>query len=198
LFDALSYGLFDRSKKLLGIPVSGLVDPNLKPITNPNATIKNLEENSSGNGFLHFLVKFCKLGDDNFGEGTVSFLTVKSIINALLEKGADLNHQNGNGNTPLHVAVLENKSDIVKFLLEKGAETNIKNKKEETPLDIAKKNKVKEIIDNIEEYTPASYKVKTKPFNSHDLTLTQNPMNIKIGGKRNKKRNRTIKRKKNQ
>ncbi len=46
----------------------------------------------------------------------------------LVEKGADLESTNFDGNTPLQFAAYEGKIKMVKFLLEKGANINAKNK----------------------------------------------------------------------
>ena len=46
----------------------------------------------------------------------------------LVEKGADLESTNYDGNTPLQFAAYEGKITMVKFLLEKGADINAKNK----------------------------------------------------------------------
>lgn len=50
-----------------------------------------------------------------------------SIVELLLEKGANFDLQDLEGNTPLHYAILENKPSIIKLLLEKGAAINIEN-----------------------------------------------------------------------
>lgn len=245
LFRALFHSFSGKSKALVGIKVPGWIDysertPTLPiPITNPNATIQNLEDSSTGNGFLHFLAKYWKLIDESGETNETNETNVESIIDALLKQGADINHQNGNGNTPLHVAVLENKSYIVNFLLEKGADPNIKNNENQTPLDIAntnynkikyiwtynstaKKKEVNKIIHEIEKYTQPTFNQRTKPEETKlvdpaklidnpmrtgigGTNSTENPMHKiggtdltqnSMGGKRNKKRNRTIKRKK--
>ncbi|MDY5050992.1 MAG: ankyrin repeat domain-containing protein [Candidatus Mucispirillum faecigallinarum] len=52
----------------------------------------------------------------------------------------DVNIQNNNGDTPLHILVRNSENaDIVKSYIEGGANINIKNKKNETALDIALK-----------------------------------------------------------
>ena len=64
-----------------------------------------------------------------------------SIIDILLEKGADVNIRNHlTGDTPLHVAVAEGFTLIIALLLEKGAEINLENNANNLPLDTAIQN----------------------------------------------------------
>ena len=146
----------------------------LPMVTNPNAT------KDGGNGFLHFVMIHWK--DDG---------SVASIINALLDKGANLNIQNNNGNTPLHLLASKKNNELVnnlaQILFKKGADPNIENKKGQTPLYIAKSKGFTEFVDEYELFLSNQNEV-------------HNPMHspMRRGGKHNKKRNRTIKRKKNQ
>jgi len=52
----------------------------------------------------------------------------------LLDQGARLDSTNNIGATPLHVAVLNERPEIVKLLLERGAPVNAVDKTKETPL----------------------------------------------------------------
>lgn len=64
------------------------------------------------------------------------------VIDLLVSKGADVNHQDANGNTALHHLVKvtnKNVEEGVKRLLEADADINLKNNKGETALDIARK-----------------------------------------------------------
>ncbi|EGD78054.1 hypothetical protein PTSG_08933 [Salpingoeca rosetta] len=62
-------------------------------------------------------------------------------VTSLIEQdNADINQQDKQGDTPLHVACRHNQPAIVKLLLEKGADASIKNKKGETPYDVAQAN----------------------------------------------------------
>ena len=67
-------------------------------------------------------------------------------IKMLVEKGADVDHQNKWGNTPLMMAVIYKDLDLVKFLISKGADPNIKNRKGLSPTDLAKKIKRNDLI----------------------------------------------------
>ncbi|EGD79676.1 hypothetical protein PTSG_10661 [Salpingoeca rosetta] len=59
-------------------------------------------------------------------------------VTSLIEQdNADINQQDKQGDTPLHVACRHNQPAIVKLLVEKGADTSVKNKKGERPYDVA-------------------------------------------------------------
>ncbi len=68
------------------------------------------------------------------------------LINALLERKVNLNAQDDEGKTALHIATLTNQNDIVKLLLKEGAKKEIKSNFNESPLDIARSNKNTELI----------------------------------------------------
>lgn len=48
-----------------------------------------------------------------------------------------LNEKNNEGNTVLHLSVLDNSIELVEYLLDKGVDLNIKNKDGDTPLHLA-------------------------------------------------------------
>ena len=51
-----------------------------------------------------------------------------SIVQYLVEKGAKIDAKNDEGNTPLHLASMEDHLLVLKYLLEKGAQvTNLQN-----------------------------------------------------------------------
>ena len=58
------------------------------------------------------------------------------IVKLLLRHEADLNAQNDEGNTPLHLAIEFNYKKIADYLVEKGAKTNIRNRKGRTPFEM--------------------------------------------------------------
>lgn len=53
----------------------------------------------------------------------------------LIENGADVNNQNNDGNTPLHIACDKNNKEAIFSLLSHGADPLIKNKKDEKPAE---------------------------------------------------------------
>jgi ankyrin repeat protein len=71
----------------------------------------------------------------------------------ILNKGADINIRDYNGNTPLLNAVVSGKEDIVKFLLSKGAKKNIKNNHGYGPIEAALEFRRKDIADLIQQAT---------------------------------------------
>jgi hypothetical protein len=58
------------------------------------------------------------------------------IAKYLIERGADVNAVNRDGNTPLHVAAFLCRAEIVQLLLEKGGSVSKKNMRGETPIDV--------------------------------------------------------------
>jgi len=56
------------------------------------------------------------------------------LAEVLLEKGANINDQDAEGNTALHVAASRYDNVTTKFLLDHGANVNLKNKHGKTPL----------------------------------------------------------------
>jgi hypothetical protein len=72
---------------------------------------------------------------DDYGRTALMFVPRKGctdivrllIVRALLDKGADVNAKNKNGNTPLRFAAMADDTDIVKALLDKGADMNMRN-----------------------------------------------------------------------
>ena len=59
------------------------------------------------------------------------------VTKFLIEKGANIEVENEDGNTPLHEAVDGGHFEVVKYLIEKGAQLDAKNKTNDTPRDMA-------------------------------------------------------------
>ncbi|VDM29870.1 unnamed protein product [Toxocara canis] len=77
-------------------------------------------------------------------------------VEHLLYYGADINAQNVNGNTPLHVCSVNNRPECARVLLFRGADAGIVNKQGQTALHVAHivgNTAVAEIIRN---HDPAS------------------------------------------
>lgn len=75
----------------------------------------------------------------------------QEMIQFLIEKGANVNVRGKSQNTPLLLAVINNKFEIVKILLKNGADQNIKNHWG-TPLEYARNLKYEQIIKLLESY----------------------------------------------
>jgi ankyrin repeat protein/catechol 2,3-dioxygenase-like lactoylglutathione lyase family enzyme len=60
-----------------------------------------------------------------------------AAINLLLDKGADVNEADPQGNTALHYAAQRGEDDVVRLLVSHGAKLNLPNKQGRTPLDLA-------------------------------------------------------------
>lgn len=66
---------------------------------------------------------------------------LNSVVDALINKGAIVNAQTVNGETPLYIASCSNNIDIVKTLLKYNADVNIATNKGSTPITIACNNR---------------------------------------------------------
>jgi len=64
----------------------------------------------------------------------------------LVEKGANINKANENGETPLFISCKNGNEAIVKYLVKKGANIDKGNKDDETPLFILCKNGYEAIV----------------------------------------------------
>ncbi len=85
--------------------------------------------------------------DDPFSSGKrVVWEQYKGHILNIIEKGADVNAQNGYGDTPLYDAIYEGNEDIVKLLIEAGADVNAKDGDGSTLLSYAISKGNEEIV----------------------------------------------------
>ena len=66
---------------------------------------------------------------------TASLFGKTEMAKLLIEAGADVNFQNNDESTALHVAAFFCRPDVVKLLLEKGADKSLKNKYGQTPYE---------------------------------------------------------------
>lgn len=64
-----------------------------------------------------------------------SLKTVKILLGCLLP--STLEQKDFNQNTPLHVACMHNRRDVLKFLLDEGADVTARNNRNMTCLDVA-------------------------------------------------------------
>ena len=49
----------------------------------------------------------------------------KEVCRVLVNKGSDIDNQNEQGYTAVHLAVLKNHEEVCKYLIEKGANINL-------------------------------------------------------------------------
>ena len=67
-------------------------------------------------------------------------LSLHLVLDSLIEKGADVNATDDNGQTPLHLALHNEHPEMAKLLIKKGADVNAKNKWGDTPLHLVLDN----------------------------------------------------------
>ncbi|MDC0254450.1 ankyrin repeat domain-containing protein, partial [Bacteriovoracales bacterium] len=115
--------------------------------------------------FLFFLISY-PLFADNFNVELSKASDPSNFnqkkIKELIIKGADVNFKNKWGSTPLMMAVINKKLELVKFLIERGADPNLKNKKGFSSIDFAKKLKNKEFLKTLRRQGPSNSRKKTK------------------------------------
>lgn len=87
-----------------------------------------------------------------------------SMLESLINKGADLNERDKNGDTPLILAIKENKHHIVARLLEEGADTNKLGANTHTPLALASLLEHRECIDMLMQYGTTSTKTNRDDY----------------------------------
>ncbi|MET0051825.1 MAG: ankyrin repeat domain-containing protein [Candidatus Thiodiazotropha sp.] len=61
----------------------------------------------------------------------------RDVIDFLLKRGASLDSLDDDGNTPLHIAILNDQRVVAKYLINRGARLDISNKAGLTPLALA-------------------------------------------------------------
>jgi ankyrin repeat protein len=72
-----------------------------------------------------------------------------AIIETLLKNGAQVNHVDANGRTPLHIAVVCGSTDIVNTLLSHGASPNAQDELLMTPLHYATYQPTRHMLDTL-------------------------------------------------
>ena len=90
---------------------------------------------------------------DNKNETLLSYSIKRNNIDnfnlILTSPNLDLNYQNKEGNSYLHIAILFEREEMIKTLIKKGININMKNNEGNTPLHIAYKVGNKNIINEL-------------------------------------------------
>ncbi len=73
----------------------------------------------------------------------------REILEFLIENGANMNAQDQDKNTPLHLAIINGRTETAKFLIEKGADIDAQDQDKNTPLHLAIINGHTEIVDRL-------------------------------------------------
>jgi ankyrin repeat protein len=69
------------------------------------------------------------------------------VVKLLLEKGADIEHKDNDGRTPLCVAAYNGHLEVVRLLLEKGADIEHKDNDGRIPFSLASRDIIEDCID---------------------------------------------------
>lgn len=84
------------------------------------------------------------------------------LLKLLVESGANVDIQDEDGQTILHLACIENLEGVVRFLHGTGANPNMKDKEERTPIHLATERGHAKIVDMLTEKFKASIHLRSK------------------------------------
>eukprot|EP01017_Pseudomicrothorax_dubius_P039678 TRINITY_DN6113_c0_g1_i1.p1 TRINITY_DN6113_c0_g1~~TRINITY_DN6113_c0_g1_i1.p1 ORF type:complete len:132 (+),score=18.08 TRINITY_DN6113_c0_g1_i1:64-459(+) len=76
-------------------------------------------------------------GDENTLLSVAAKMGDPEVVSLLLQKGANPNKANKNGDTPLHFALSFNNLEIADMLITAGALQNVRNNQNKTPWEMA-------------------------------------------------------------
>lgn len=113
-----SYKFLGAIEKEDGKTVTNMLDE-------PGSTVINTKQVTSGKGALHILISHPNA----------------LFFQYLLQKGADPNLRDGKGNTPMVLAAIAGREDLVRLLLTYKANPNLGNAAGQTPLILAVGNR---------------------------------------------------------
>ena len=84
--------------------------------------------------------------DQLLNQAVANGVTDRDVIRFLLDQGAEINHQDEMGRTPLIMAISYDNRIMVKLLIANGADVNKPDSSGKTPLMLANERKITEII----------------------------------------------------
>ena len=106
----------------------------------------------------------------------------ETMVQTLINKGANVNLASIRGITPLMEAAANGHINIVEILIENGADVKAKSHNGLTALDFAETNKHKEIATILEENESKTTEfLKYHSFNKHHTSENKNAISIKTG-----------------
>ena len=79
-----------------------------------------LDKGGSAEGLLTVVAEFQGM--------SASYGEMSNCIDVLISKGADINEQDGSGDTPLHTVSYYRNDEMIRLLRSKGADPGIRNK----------------------------------------------------------------------
>src|SRR5207344_532078 len=99
----------------------------------------------------------------------------------LIDQGADIDHQNSTGESPLHRAVESRSQDGVRFLIERGANPTLKNDDGRTPAALAQRLEEPAVLPILREAekawnarpAPDPSTLEVAEFDFHGVTMTK-------------------------
>ena len=132
-----------RSKAIAKILLAAGAKINIKEDNARNGKGTTLLHNAAKIGFKELVQQLIKDGAnvairDSYKRTPLHYATTKEVGALLM---LDINAIDQSGNTPLHLAIQDDRPEIVSFLIANGAKVNVKNRNGETPLHIAVFNK---------------------------------------------------------
>lgn len=83
---------------------------------------------------------------DNLGNTPLMLCSGMENLKALVKAGADVNARNKDGNTPLHFVLDRNSSQEAAYLIKKGADFNVANNDGVTPMQLAAEKGLDELF----------------------------------------------------
>lgn len=145
-----------------------IIGNRLTPNKDTNVTIiEFLDDNVR---FIYEAIETSTLKHDNL-----------EFINALIKRNnANLDRQDEAGQTPLHIAVINRKTNIIQLLLQAGADHKIRNNRHQTPKKIAKEFGYWDLVEIIEQEIKSIDQMKFTAISQRLLVLQKENLELKL------------------